>query len=296
MSHMKAWSFNRSAADLLRQCAVLLESQGANPFRVNAYRRAAQTIESLQTDVRALARERGVVGLASLPFVGVGLAQAINEIAKTGRLARLDRLRGAADPETLLQTVPGIGPATARTLHESLGVDTLEDLELAAYDGRLEKTAGIGTRRAAAIRASVAAMLGRADARGAQTSDFAPPVETLLDIDREYRARAYERTLPLLTPRRFNPKQEAWLPVLHGIRGNLHFTTLYSNTAKAHELGRTHDWVVIYFYDGDHREGRHTVVTETHGPLAGRRVVRGREAECADHYGVPAYSPAVNAG
>lgn len=293
---MHAFAFNRAAADLLRECAGLLEHQGANPFRVNAYRRAAQTIESLQADVRTLAREQGVAGLAALPFVGTGLAQAINEIAKTGRLARLDRLRGATDPETLLQSVPGIGPALAHRLHEHLGVDTLEDLELAAHDGRLEKAAGVGRRRSNAIRASVGMMLGRAGSQGAQSSEFAPPVEVLLDIDREYRSRADERTLPLLTPRRFNPKHEAWLPILHGVRGGLHFTALYSNTAKAHELERTHDWVVIYFYDGDHREGRQTVVTETHGPLEGRRVVRGREAECAAHYGIAAYAAAAGAG
>ena len=45
--------------------------------------------------------------------------------------------------------------------------------------------------------------------------------------------------------------------------------------------------VVLYFYDGDHREGQRTVVTETHGPLKGRRVVRGSEVECAAHYGSP---------
>jgi hypothetical protein len=55
---------------------------------------------------------------------------------------------------------------------------------------------------------------------------------------------------------------------------------LFSNTARAHDLGRTHDWVVIYFYDDDHRESQCTVVTETHGPMTGKRVVRGREAEC----------------
>jgi putative hydrolase len=289
---MRGFAFNRAAADLLRECARLLEHQGANPFRVNAYRRAAQTIESLQADVRALAREQGVAGLAALPFVGTGLAQAINEIAKTGRLARLDRLRGATDPETLLQTVPGIGPTLAHRLHELLGIDTLEDLELAACDGRLERISGLGRRRSNAIGASVGMMLGRAGSQVAQSSEFAPPVEVLLDIDRDYRARASEGTLPLLTPRRFNPKHETWLPILHGTRDDLHFTALFSNTARAHELGRTRDWVVIYFYDGDHREGRQTVVTETHGPLEGRRVVRGREAECAAHYGVAAYAAA----
>ena len=63
---------------------------------------------------------------------------------------------------------------------------------------------------------------------------------------------------------------------MHTKRGDWHFTALFSNTARAHELGRTNDWVVIYYYDEDHREGQNTVVTETHGPRRGERVVRGR--------------------
>jgi putative hydrolase len=59
---------------------------------------------------------------------------------------------------------------------------------------------------------------------------------------------------------------------------------LYSNTARAHQLKQTKDWVVIYFYDKEHHEGQHTVVTETRGTLIGKRVVRGRESECRDHY------------
>ncbi|HEX6865060.1 MAG TPA: DNA-binding protein, partial [Thermoanaerobaculia bacterium] len=81
---------------------------------------------------------------------------------------------------------------------------------------------------------------------------------------------------------------KAWLPVLHTERGSegsrWRFTALFSNTARAHDLGKTHDWVVIYVYDGHHREEQHTVVTETRGPLAGLRVVRGREAECRAFY------------
>jgi hypothetical protein len=59
---------------------------------------------------------------------------------------------------------------------------------------------------------------------------------------------------------------------------------MYSNTARAHELQHTHDWVVLYFYDGDHQEGQSTVVTESRGPLMGQRVVRGRELECRAYY------------
>ena len=81
-----------------------------------------------------------------------------------------------------------------------------------------------------------------------------------------------------IAPRRFNPKGEAWLPVLHTQRGDWHFTALFSNTARAHELGRVRDWVVIYGEDKAHGERQYTVVSATHGALAGRRVVRGREA------------------
>ena len=76
---------------------------------------------------------------------------------------------------------------------------------------------------------------------------------------------------------------KAWLPILHVVRGGWHFTAMYSNTAQAHRLQRTRDWVVVYFYDDNHVEGQHTIVTQTRGPLAGRRV-RGREAECRMHY------------
>jgi hypothetical protein len=135
----------------------------------------------------------------------------------------------------------------------------------------------VGPRRAAAIRASLAAMLGR---RPHPTPAAAPSVEVLLDVDREYRDKAAAGKLTLIAPRRFNPEGKAWLAVLHTRRGEWHFTALFSNTARAHELNRTRDWVVIYYYDGDHREGQCTVVTQARGPGAGQRVVRGREAEC----------------
>ena len=72
--------------------------------------------------------------------------------------------------------------------------------------------------------------------------------------------------------------------MLHATEVGWHFTAMYSNTARAHALKRTHDWVVVYFYDEHHREGQATVVTETRGPLTGRRVVRGRELECREYY------------
>jgi hypothetical protein len=127
-------------------------------------------------------------------------------------------------------------------------------------------------------------MLGRRPPPRAEPEIRAPGVDVLLDVDREYREKAAAGRLPLITPRRFNPQRKAWLPVLHAQRGPWSFTALFSNTARAHELGKTHDWVVLYFYDDHHREEQHTVVTETRGPLAGRRVVRGLEAACRACY------------
>lgn len=276
---------NQCIAEQLREAADLLQAQGANPFRVNAYRRAAQTIARQERPVRELFEAQGRAGLDSLPGIGRGISGAIAEMLLTGTWSQLARLRGDAQPEQLFRAVPGIGPALARAIHETLQVDTLEALEAAAHDGRLQTVPGVGVRRAAAIRAALSSMLGRRIARAARpASAAAPPVATILEIDREYREKAAAGKLPTIAPKRFNPKGEAWLPVLHARRGGWHFTALYSNTATAHRLGRTRDWVVIYFYDGEHAEGQHTVVTETRGPLAGRRVVRGREAECRAWY------------
>jgi DNA polymerase (family X) len=276
---------NLQVAERLRQFADLLASQHANPFRVGAYRRAADTLAGLGRDVGDIHAEQGVAGLEALPGIGSSIAATIAELVRTGRSSQLERLRGSLDPEALFQTVPGIGPALARRIHDGLHADTLEALEVAAHDGSLEALPGVGPRRAAMVRAALAGMLARTrPPRGGGAADDGPDVALLLDVDREYREAAEAGRLPTIAPRRFNPTGESWLPVLHTERGPWHFSALFSNTARAHELGRTRDWVVIYFSaDGAH-EGQRTVVTETAGVLAGRRVVRGLEAACREHY------------
>lgn len=279
------WSDNQTVAARLREVAELLQAQGANPFRAGAYRKAADALIQLKEDVRDLFDKHGMPGLETIPGVGKGIASAIAELLITGRWAQLERLRGTVDPSQLFQTVPGIGADLAQRIHDRLGVDNLEALEAAAHSGRLESVPGIGPRRAAAIRASLTAMLDRVRRRpriSAQHPSTEPAVAVLMEIDREYREKAQSGQLPTIAPKRFNPQGTSWLPVLHAQRQGWHFTALFSNTARAHELNKTHDWVVIYFYDdGQHVEGQRTVVSETRGPLVGRRVVRGRERECA---------------
>lgn len=284
---MTGHSFNQRVADLLRQMADLLAQQKANPYRINAYGRAAESIDGLDEDVREILEKEGTDGLIRLPFIGSGISASIREIAATGHWSRLDRLRGSLEPERLFQTVPCIGPELAYVIHDQLHIDTLEALEIASHDGRLVTVKGVGPRRAAAIRAGLANILGsrRLPGRSRMTLGAGTPaVDVLLAVDREYRAKARTGELPKIAPRRFNPGGEQWLPILHTKRGEWNFTVLYSNTARAHQLSRTRDWVVIYLYDDDHREGQYTVVTETRGPLRNLRVVRGREAECRAFY------------
>jgi putative hydrolase len=108
-------------------------------------------------------------------------------------------------------------------------------------------------------------------------------VDELLDVDREYREAAHAGRLQKIAPHRFNPKKEAWLPILHTQRGARHYTALFSNSALAHQLKRTRDWVILY-YDDDHGERQCTVITGHQAPFSGKRIVRGREEDCAAYY------------
>ncbi len=276
---------NSALAAQFARIAELLETQEANPFRVRAYRLAATTLRALDRPVDTILETDGRAGLIALPTIGAGLAGAIADVVQTGRNSLLEELEGTAQPERVLASVPGLGPDLARRIHEELGITTLAELEQAAYDGRLDQVPGFGPRRVQGVREALAGRFRRQPQAptSAPPRAPAPAVAELLDVDREYRERAAAGTLRRIAPRRFNPSGEAWLPVLHTRRGATDYTALYSNTVRAHELGTTQDWVVIYRDDGD-GGGQWTVVTAASGALAGERVVRGREAECVRYY------------
>lgn len=277
-------SINSSIAVRLEEVARILEEQGANVFRVGAYRRAGATLRELKRPIDEIVRTEGLEGLQKLPGIGETLARLIHQLVTTGRLPMLDRLRGEADPITLLRTVPGIGKVMAERVHDELGIETLEELEIAAHEGRLGKIIGFGEKRLAGVRDSLATRLGRVRASSfPRPTSSQPSVAEILDIDREYRRKSSQGLLPTIAPRRFNPEHQKWLAIFHTSRGNRHYTALFSNTARAHQLNKTFDWVVIY-YDGTVGERQCTVITAMNGPLAGKRIVRGREAECMRHY------------
>ncbi|MGJ5620089.1 helix-hairpin-helix domain-containing protein [Sulfitobacter sp. MF3-043] len=280
-----ALSENRFVADKLDEVARLLDQQNASLFRVRAYRDAANYLRGLPHPVRLDYQRGGKRGLDDLPTIGQSIAATIAEILDTGRSGVLDRLRGAADPEQVLRTVPMIGPALARQIHEDLGIETLEALEAAAYDGRLATIKGIGPRRVESLRHSLADMLARRRPRHAPIDRQRPSVADILAVDLTYRSNLDQ--LPKIKPRRFNPNDEAVLPILHTERDGWQFTALFSNSPTTHRFAKTRDWVVIYFERADQPEGQVTVVTEHGGRLDGKRVIRGQENACAAHYERP---------
>jgi DNA polymerase (family X) len=274
---------NAQWARRFEEVADLLQAQGANPYRAHAFVRAAETLRRLSQPVEEIYRHHGLAGLQDLPGIGPRLAHSIRDCIVTGRLPILERLRGCGDAETLLQTVPGIGLVTAERLHRELGITSLFDLERAANDGRLSELAGIGKKRIAGIIDSLASRLGRVRQAQASLESPAPPVGELLDVDRQYRELSQAGNLPKIAPRRFNPARVAWLPILHTDRGPRHYSALYSNTSRAHRLGKTADWVILYTHE-DTEERQWTVITSQRGALRGKRVVAGHEEECRAYY------------
>lgn len=280
---------NLTIADLLDEVASLLDIQENNAFRVRSYRNAAQTIRQLDKPVVEIFQEKGVEGLKELPGIGNRLAGSIREIIETGHLQLLDRLESQLTPERILSRVPGIGEKLAARIYSQLDIETLPELEMAAHNGRLKEIEGLGQAKIEGIRDALAGMLSRKGQSSYQKRAVGeseveqPDVELILQLDQTYRTKAEKGELRKIAPKRFNPEGKKWLPVMTTKKQGWSFTLLFSNTERAHDLGKTHDWVVIYFDDGKH-EGQNTIITAGSGSLKGKRIIRGREDECHSYY------------
>ena len=154
---------NAAVAAAFLEIAELLEIEGANPFRIRAYRNAARMLDALGRDVRTLADQPAA--LDALPGVGPDLAGKIIEITRTGSCALLERLRKELPPGiTQLLKIPGLGPKRVRALHQELGIETAEQLRQAAELGRLRALHGFGRLSEQRILAAVTNLL-RKDVR-----------------------------------------------------------------------------------------------------------------------------------
>jgi DNA polymerase (family 10) len=136
---------NATISGIFDEIADLLDIQGANPFRIRAYRNAARTIGELGTDLTALT-ERGTA-LTDIPGIGEDLSNKIQEIVSTGKCQFLERLRKEVPPAvTELLRIPGLGPKRVKTLWHDLEIQTLDQLLRAARDGRIRELHGFGAK------------------------------------------------------------------------------------------------------------------------------------------------------
>lgn len=152
---------NATIAAIFDEIADLLDIQGANPFRIRAYRNGARTVGELGTDIKTLI-DRGTA-LTDIPGIGEDLANKIREILDTGRCAFLERLRKEVPPAvTELLRVPGLGPKRVRILWHDLDIQTPDELLRAAKAGRIRELHGFGAKTEQHIIDSVQARLGEA--------------------------------------------------------------------------------------------------------------------------------------
>jgi len=143
---------NAQIADSFDEIAHLLELQLANPFRLSAYRRAADRIRNWPLSLAELYRSGGLAAREELPGIGSSLAKKIAELVKRGRLRFLDRLRRKATSADALLNLPTVGPVLANRIRGKLGASNLEEVFRAAQDGRLRRVDGIGDKGVRASR------------------------------------------------------------------------------------------------------------------------------------------------
>lgn len=131
---------NQEVANIFNEIADMLEIKGDNPFRIRAYRRAAQNIDSLSRDVAVTSIEE----LREVPGIGADLAGKIHEYVGTGRMSFYEELKKEVPSGLVdLLSVPGLGPKTAKMLFDKLHIKDIDDLERHAKDGTLRGIPGI---------------------------------------------------------------------------------------------------------------------------------------------------------
>lgn len=152
---------NPDIAEVFESIAGLLEIKG-EVFTVRAYRRAAQVIKDLPVELELMVGEGA--DLREIPGIGDAISKKIGELVATGRLAYYDRLRSEF-PHGVVQMlrVPGLGPRLITRVWKELGVTTLDELEAAIEDGRVERLPRVSKKSAASILEGVRGMASRAE-------------------------------------------------------------------------------------------------------------------------------------
>ncbi|MBK7485125.1 MAG: DNA polymerase/3'-5' exonuclease PolX [Nitrospira sp.] len=190
---------NAEVATAFEEMADLLEIEGANPFRVRAYRFAARTLRDLPVEVGEMVAKGE--DLTSLPGIGDDLAGKIKEILATGTAAAIEAQRKRV-PATLteLLRIPGLGPKRVKRLAHELKIRSLSELQTAAQAGRVRTLAGFGEKTEQHILDALATRL--AEAPRVQRAVAIPSAEALVayleqssGVSRVIAAGSYRRGL-----------------------------------------------------------------------------------------------------
>jgi len=136
---------NSYIAKIFNQVADLLSIEGANPFRIRAYRKAARIIKRLSKRIEDIIESEN--SLTELNGIGEDLASKIKQITETGSLELLEKLKKRTDPELLeLLDLKGLGPKRVHKLHTELNITNINDLEEALKQKKIRKVAGFGSK------------------------------------------------------------------------------------------------------------------------------------------------------
>lgn len=194
---------NRDIANAFNEIAELLDIEGANPFRIRAYRNAARTVLSYPTQMYTLVREG--YDLATLKTIGKDLAAKITEMVETGELQFLRQLKEEISPglEELLK-LPGFGPKRVQMLHNMLGINSVSDLKAALETGKVAALSGIGPK----MIATLSNTLGKkaADTKRYRLDQIGPVAERIVSLLKPSRGLIRIEIAGSIRRRREDPK------------------------------------------------------------------------------------------
>jgi len=136
---------NREIADIFHSIADILEIKAENPFRIRAYRRAAQIIEGLSQSIKDIYINDKLI---NIPGIGEGIAEKISELIQTGKLKEYEEIKKSV-PAGLLEmlNISSVGPKTVALIYKELGITNVEELEKAVKDNKLAKFPGMGEKK-----------------------------------------------------------------------------------------------------------------------------------------------------
>src|SRR5262249_39199255 len=153
---------NREIADAFRRLAALMELGEDNPFKIRAYRTAAETIEDTTTPLAEMVSEGGVARLRELPGVGEAISKKIVELLDTGTFKAYEEIK-AKIPETTLDLlkVEALGLKTFQLLYQRFQITNRDDFAKFVEGGGLSSVPHLGEKTQARIRASLRELLNQ---------------------------------------------------------------------------------------------------------------------------------------